>query len=163
MSRGYWDTARTTALCLVLALGTWTIGAAQEEPNKGTGKSVGETVDNVVQSIKKGARETTESIREQYARARTSVHNMGISARVYSRLHWDKALNDAQIDLEVKDDGVTTLSGAVADIKAKAKALELAQDTVGVTRVVDQLAIRPASEADKTTTTTTTTTVPSKP
>jgi hyperosmotically inducible protein len=164
MSRNHWGVAGST-LGLVLALATWT-GAAQDEPNKGTGKRIGETLDSAVQSIKRGAQETAETLREQFAHARTSVHNMGVSSRVYSRLHWDKALNDTQIDLEVKDDGVTTLRGAVPDAKAKAKALELAQDTVGVTRVVDQLTIRPASETDKTTTTkgtTTTTTVPPKP
>src|SRR5512135_2923089 len=158
MSRKLWGIAGST-LGLVLALAAWT-GAAQDEPTKGTGKRIGETLDSAVQSIKRGAQETAETLREQFARARTSVHNMGVSSRVYSRLHWDKALNDAQIDLEVKDDSVTTLRGAVADAKAKAKALELAQDTVGVTRVVDQLTIRPASEADKTATTTT---VPPKP
>jgi hyperosmotically inducible periplasmic protein len=154
----------TLGLVLALAAGT---GAAQDEPNKGTGRRLGETLDSAVQSIKRGARETGETLREQFDRARVSVHNMSVSSRVYSRLHWDKALNDAQIDLEVRDDGVTTLRGTVVDAKAKAKALELAQDTVGVARVIDQLTIRPAPEPDKTTTTTTksktTTTVTPKP
>jgi len=157
MLRKRWGVAGPAlGLALTLTLGACTC-VAQDPPSKGTGKRIGEALDGAVQGIEKGARRTGETIRDQFARARTSVHNMGVSSRVYSRLHWDKALNTSQIDLEVKEDGVTTLRGAVVDAKAKARALELAQDTVGVSRVVDQLTIQPASEADTTTTTTTTT------
>ena len=64
-----------------------------------------------------------------------------MSARVYGRLHWDKALNGSKVDIEVTEGGHTTLTGVVADAKAKAKAVELTRDTVGVTQVVDQLTI----------------------
>src|SRR5947209_6522035 len=97
------------ALGLALTAGTW--GAADEPKDpppappaqqpKNTGEKIGETVDNVVQSIKRGARTTSETLQEQFQRARASVHNMNVQARVYSRLHWDKDLNDARIDLEV--------------------------------------------------------------
>ena len=63
---------------------------------------------------------------------------MEVSARVYGRLHWDKALNGSKVDIEVTEGGHTTLTGVVADAKAKAKAVELTRDTVGVTQVVDQ-------------------------
>ena len=68
---------------------------------------------------------------------------MGVESRVYGRIHWDKALNDASIDLTVTADGVITLTGTVADAKAKARAVDLTKETVGVTKVVDTLAIRP--------------------
>jgi hypothetical protein len=145
------------ALSLALAAGTW--GAAQEpkdlpptpppqQPKGGVGEAIGETVDSVVQGIKRGARATTETLQEQFQRARASVQNMGVQARVYSRLHWDKELNDAKIDLEVKD-GTATLRGTVRSLKAKAKAIELARDTVGVDRVEDHLTIEPASPEDQ--------------
>ena len=73
---------------------------------------------------------------------------MGVQSRVYSRLHWDKDLNDAKIDLEFKD-GTATLRGTVKTVKAKAKAVELARDTVGVDRVVDQLTIEPDPPGDR--------------
>jgi osmotically-inducible protein OsmY len=106
---------------------------------------VGDKVDGAVQSLKRGARDAGEAIREQYAKARTSIHNMGVSSRVYGRLHWDKALNTARIDVDVLQDGVATLTGSVADAAARAKAVELTGDTVGVTKVVDRLAIVPSS------------------
>jgi len=143
------------ALGLAFAVGTW--GAAQEPKDlpptpppqqpRGTGEAIGDTVDNVVQSIKRGARATTETLQEQYQRARTTVHDMGVQSRVYSRLHWDKDLYDAKIDIEFKE-GTAILRGTVRTLQAKAKAIELARDTVGVDRVDDHLTIEPASPAD---------------
>ena len=111
-------------------------------PKEAEPKSGG-TFDNAVKSIRRGAQEAEDALKEQYAKARTAVHNMGVSARVYGRLHWDKALNDSKVDIEVTENGHTTLTGVVADAKAKAKAVELTRDTVGVTQVVDRLTITP--------------------
>jgi len=140
------------ALGLTLMMGTW--GVADEPKDvpptppaqqpKSTGETIGETVDNVVQSLKRGARATTETVQEQYQRARASVHDMSVQARVYSRLHWDKALGDSKIDLEVKD-GVASLRGTVKSVLARVKAIDLARDTIGVDRVEDHLTIDSAS------------------
>jgi len=108
---------------------------------------IGETVDSVVQGIKRGARATTETLQEQYQRARTSVQNMGVQSRVYSRMHWDKDLNGDRIDVEVKE-GTAILRGVVKTPRAKVKAVDLARDTVGVDRVDDHLTIDPGSPVE---------------
>ena len=127
---------------VVAALGlAWAYSGRAQEPS--TGQKVGEKIDGAVQDIKGGLRKAGNVTKEQFARAKTSVHNMGVESRVYGRIHWDKALNEALIELTTTEDGVITLNGTVADAKAKTRAVELAKDTVGVTRVVDQLAIRP--------------------
>ncbi len=105
-------------------------------PREGTAERLGEKLDNAL-------RNASDSIQERFAAARTTVNNMGVEARIYGRLHWDKSLEDATIELEVRDDGVTTLSGSVRDAAAKAKAVELARDTVGVIQVVDRLSVSP--------------------
>ena len=66
---------------------------------------------------------------------------MGVESRIYGRLHWDKALTNAPIQLEVQPGGVAVLTGSVPDATAKVKAETLAADTVGVTKVVNQLAV----------------------
>jgi len=114
---------------------------AVQEPQPSTGKKVGEKVQEALKEVKKGAQDVSESVREQFAKVRASVHNMEIEARIYSRLHWDKALNAATIDLEVHSGGIVTLRGAVADAGARQKAVALARDTVGVSQVIDQLTI----------------------
>ena len=69
---------------------------------------------------------------------------MGVEGRVYARLHWDKALYGASISVDAGKDARITLRGTVLDAKARAKAEQLAGDTVGVQRVVNELKIRPA-------------------
>ena len=122
---------------LSLMLATAPAATAQQQD---TGKKVGQQLDELGRTIKKGLKNAGDSIREQFTKARAAVHDMNVTARVYSRLHWDKCLSTSDLDLEVKDD-VVTLRGAVPDAKAKAKAVELARDTVGIHDVVDQLTI----------------------
>ncbi|MDR3632573.1 MAG: BON domain-containing protein [Isosphaeraceae bacterium] len=120
---------------------------AEDEPVRGTHETVGNKLDSGVQSLKRGAKEAGETIQQQFERARTSVHNMGVSGRVYGRLHWDKDLQGAKINLDVQENGVATLTGTVPDAKAKVKAVTLTQDTVGVVKVVDRTTIQ-AADAD---------------
>jgi len=66
-----------------------------------------------------------------------------VEGRVYARLHWDKALQDASISVDVGKDGLATLHGTVPNEATKAKAEQLADDTVGVQRVANELSIQP--------------------
>jgi hyperosmotically inducible protein len=113
----------------------------KDETPPPVGERVGGKVDSAVESIKKGVNSAGEAIRDQWEKARISVHNMGVSARVYGRLHWDKALYNAKVDVEVQKDGVAVLTGTVGDPLARAKAVELTRDTVGVSKVVDRLTV----------------------
>jgi osmotically-inducible protein OsmY len=125
---------------------------AQDQPPAPTGTvtdKVKAKLDSAAQSIKREARSAADALKEQYHRARESVHGLGEHGRVYARLHWDKHLQGARIEITVKG-SVATLTGTVPDAKAKAKALELTQDTVGITDVVDHLTVSTVkSEADK--------------
>lgn len=113
---------------------------AQARDQDHTGKKVGQQLDELGQTIKRGLKNTEDAIREQFAKTRQFVHDMDLAARVYGRLHWDKRLHGSELDLDVKDE-VATLSGTVPDAKARAKAVELARDTVGIREVKDQLTI----------------------
>ena len=141
------------ALLAVFAL-AWGLAMtrAQDQPPapKGTvADKVKATLDSAAQSIKKEARSAADAVKEQYHRARESVHGLSEHGRVYARLHWDKHLQGAKIEITVKG-SVATLNGTVPDAKAKAKALELTRDTVGITDVVDHLTVSTVkSEADK--------------
>jgi hyperosmotically inducible periplasmic protein len=120
----------------------WT--SAAQEP-KGTGEVIKEKVGQAVESVKKGAGQAEEAVKDQYSKAKESVQKLSIDHRVYGRLHWDKTLNAAKI--EVKPGaraGAVILVGTVADANARNKAYTLALDTVGVTQVdVAQLRIGP--------------------
>ncbi len=138
MTRKNWRTAGALSGAVLL---TWACSGQAQQPR--TAEKVGERIDDALRDVKQGVQDATQSLRERFAQARASVQSMGIEARIYGRIHWDKALHESMIDLEVDRAGVTTLRGTVADSLAREKAVVLARDTVGVTQVIDQLTITP--------------------
>ena len=141
----------------------FSIASGADVRAQGVVERAGEALDNAGRNIRRG-------VENAVARGEAAVRENDVLGRVYGRLHWDKMLNAAVIELTVAPDGTTTLRGAVADAAAKKRAVILARDTVGVTTVVDQLTVAdatrviPASPSVKpapapTTTTTTTTTI----
>ena len=143
-------TAYGVTLLVALAMGAaWFagVGRAQQE---GAGEKAGEKLDEVGRKLKKGLDKAEDAVRESFHKTRDAVHSMGVAARVYGRLHWDKALHSSET-LHVKvEDGVATLTGSVPTAEAKTKAVTLAAETVGVKKVIDELTI-PASAADEAT------------
>jgi len=108
-----------------------------------------------------GAVERAAGSLDSFSRTRDRVNDMNVEARVYGRIHWDKLLTTSSLSLSVEARGIVTLRGAVPNDEAKNRAVELAADTVGVSRVIDQLVVQ--TPAATTTTTTTTTTVKPTP
>jgi hyperosmotically inducible periplasmic protein len=134
----------TATLLVTAVVATWALGGRAQP--QGAGEKVGQKLDEAGRRIRRGAEQVGAGVREGFDRTRAAVHNMGVQSRVYGRIHWDKALTDAAIELEVKADGATVLRGTVPDVAAKQKAVALARETVGVTRVIDQLTVpTPAS------------------
>ena len=119
---------------LVVALGC--AAMAQQGP-------VGRGLDNAGRSIKQGFQTAGQAVQGGFVKTRTSVHNMEVVSRVYSRLHWDKTLTTSNLELEVTNGGIATVTGVVPDQSAKDKALALTSETVGVVQVVDQVVVTP--------------------
>lgn len=158
---------------LVALTGTcWTAWArAQQDPppQDGVGAKAGEKIDelgrairrgfeNAEDAVRDGINKTGGTVREGFTKTRESVQGMGVLSRVYGRLHWEKSLHASAIYVKAEA-GAVTLRGSVPDQAAKAKAVDLTKDTVGVTHVIDQLKVLSTG----TTTTTTTTIAPPKP
>lgn len=101
---------------------------------EGIGERLGQKLD--VQLDRLGS-----ELREGWASLQQSVDRMGVQARVYSRLRWDKQIATTDFEIDSADGGVVTLRGQVRTAAAKVKAVDLARDTVGVERVVDQLTV----------------------
>ena len=101
---------------------------------------------NAEETVRDGLNKTGETVREGFAKTRDSVQGMGVLSRVYGRVHWDKALYSSSIFVKAEG-GIITIRGMVPDEDTKAKAIDLVKDTVGVTRVIDQLSVLPSSAA----------------
>jgi hyperosmotically inducible protein len=67
--------------------------------------------------------------------------DVGLTTKVKARLAADDMVKASQIEVTTQE-GVVTLTGNVDSEAAKARALELARGTEGVTRVVDRIAAR---------------------
>jgi hyperosmotically inducible protein len=101
---------------------------------QGVGERAGQAIDDAGRGIRRG-------VQTAFPRARAMVHEQELISRVYSRVHWDRTLVGAAIDLEVLADGTAILRGVVPDAAAKQRATVLTRDTVGVTRVNDELTV----------------------
>jgi hypothetical protein len=158
---------------LAVSLAFWSVVTrAQQEPQPdGVAAKAGEKLDDVGRAIKRGiidAEETVrdglnktgasvrdglnktgESVREGFSKTRDSVQGMGLIPRVYGRLHWDKALHSSTLFVKA-DGGTVTIRGLVPDEAARAKAVGLVKDTVGVTHVIVQISVMSPSEAPTT-------------
>jgi osmotically-inducible protein OsmY len=121
----------------------------QPASQPGVGERVGESVDRGLTNI-------GQRLRRTWADFRKSVDELSVQGRVYGRLHWDKTIGSAPIEISVQDENVVTLSGSVPTEVAHRTAITLANDTVGVRQVIDRLAVAPTTA----TTTPTTVTAP---
>lgn len=63
-----------------------------------------------------------------------------LEGRVLTRLRWDKSLSSASIEVRAEG-GVVELRGNVADQNQKRVAVQVAESTVGVERVTDNLVV----------------------
>ncbi len=91
------------------------------------------------------ARETGAKIGETVAagaaKAQEALHEGTLTAKIKSKMALDDTINATAIDIDT-DGTVVTLSGSVRSEVERAKAVQLARETAGVTAVNDRLVIR---------------------
>jgi osmotically-inducible protein OsmY len=138
--------AGVAAVASLLILAGWSYsGRAQQpeprEPTRRTGERIGEAVDRAARDIRDSVEDASRALRGKFREAKGAVDRMGIEARVYGRVHWDKALQAANLEVEMNEGGVAVLRGSVPDAAARTRALDLARQTVGVNQVTDELTV----------------------
>ena len=121
--------AIAVSVCLISA-----IPLMQAPAQQGLGEQLGERLDQGVKRLR-------SELSEEWADIRQSVERLGVQGRVFSRLRWDKEIQTAKIDIEVRDTEVVVLRGTVPSAAVQQKAVKLAQDTVGVQEVVNELSV----------------------
>lgn len=94
----------------------------------------GDALDNAGRNIRQG-------VENAVARGEVSAQERSLIGLVGTRIRGDKRLVASTIQMVASADGVVTLRGSVGSAEAKALAAELVENTVGVTTVVDELAI----------------------
>ena len=129
-----------TALPLLVGMAVSALLISEVSAQQGTAEKIGQRVDE-------GLEKLTEGIQQAWRDVRQTVDQLGVQGRVYGRLRWDKTLANAEIDVDIQEPNNIILSGRVPDEAARAKAIELAQDTVGVQQVIVRLQLElPSTE-----------------
>lgn len=100
----------------------------------GPARRAGQALDNAGRNIRRG-------VENAVVRGQTAAQERELHSRVQHRLRWDKRLANAILQIDVQANGAVILRGSVSDAAAKIRAVDLAESTVGVTRVVDNLAV----------------------
>ncbi len=78
---------------------------------------------------------------DSWSAARGCWTDAALDGRVAMRLRWDKSLAGANIEVKAAAPGVVRLHGTVADQAAHERALDVAAQTVGVEKIVDELTV----------------------
>lgn len=102
-------------------------------------KTVGQKIGDVGQGIKADAHEVSTALSKKFEDMKAEVDKMPTHHRVYSRIHWDKELVDAKVEVHMLRHGAVLLRGRVPSEAAKKRAVELAMGSVGVNEVYDEL------------------------
>ena len=80
----------------------------------------------------------TADVKKEAAKLATRA---ALTAKIKSKMALDDHVNARAVDVDTSG-SVVTLSGVVGSAAARERAVSLARDTVGVTRVVDRLQVR---------------------
>jgi osmotically-inducible protein OsmY len=72
---------------------------------------------------------------------RGSLSETTLDSRVTTRLRWDRTLADADIHVSSPIPGTVQLEGTVPDLIRRRRAVDLAQSTQGVEKVLDKLTV----------------------
>lgn len=84
--------------------------------------------------------EVGEKVATGVNEAQQQLADAALTAKIKSKMALDDSIEARRIDVDT-DGTVVTLSGTVRSAQEKAKALQLARDTAGVTSVVDRLSV----------------------
>lgn len=101
-------------------------------------KSREKATDAVVDTSKDGAKATKNAL----SKTGEVITDEWIVTRIRTNLSNDEALTGSAVEVDVKD-RVVTMSGTVRTATARTKALVVAKDVEGVTRVVNKLKVAP--------------------
>jgi osmotically-inducible protein OsmY len=116
------------------------VGTTSARTGKAIGGTAKETGGEIGSTVKDSAKRVGEKTKDGLSRAGEEINDGWITARVKSKLRGEELLKDADVKVEASNH-VVTLRGRVSSQAARARAIGLARETDGVSRVLDQLVV----------------------
>jgi hyperosmotically inducible periplasmic protein len=94
----------------------------------------GQALDNAGKNIR-------YRVESEIARGQLTAQEQEVLRRVIRRIEWDKQFIGSTLQIEAQPAGAVVLRGSVRSEAVKLRAVDLVENTVGVTSVVDELAV----------------------
>jgi hyperosmotically inducible periplasmic protein len=94
----------------------------------------GQALDNAGKNIR-------YRVESEIARGQVTAQEREVLGHVIRRIEWDKQFVGSTLQLEVQPGGAVVLRGSVRSGAAKLRAVDIVENTIGVTSVVDELAV----------------------
>src|SRR3954462_6808731 len=114
----------------LVALTLTSVTVAQDGPLR----RAGQALDGAGKNIR-------SRVESEVARGQAIANERNLPGRVPRRIEWDKPLVGSALQLEVRPEGTVIVRGSVASEAARLRALDIVENTVGVTNVVDGVAV----------------------
>jgi hyperosmotically inducible periplasmic protein len=126
--------AKTMARSVALSLMTLAIMVCAASAQDGILGRAGQALDNAGRNIR-------NAVDAEVARGQIDAVEREVLARVMRRVEWDKQLVGSTILFQVQPGRAVVLRGSVLSPSMKLRAVELVSNTIGVTTIVDELAV----------------------
>ena len=114
----------------IVAISIVTVAFAQDGPIE----RAGQALDNAGKNIR-------YRVESEIARGQITVQEREILSHVMRRIEWDKRFVGSALQFEARTGGTLILRGSVLNDSVKQSAVDLVANTIGVTTVVDELAV----------------------
>ncbi len=121
---------RTLAATLLTLAFMGSAALAQDGPIR----RAGQAQDNAGKNIR-------YRVESEIARGQATVQERQLLARVTQRIESDKRFVGSALQFQVHPGGAVIVRGSVLNVAAKRSAVELVENTIGVTSVVDEVAV----------------------
>lgn len=106
-------------------------------------KQLGENASEGAGKIQGTLRQAAQSLGKTLVKVRQSLDDAELAGKVYARVLWDQQLQEAKVSVDAKPGGIVTMRGKVLSRSDRRRVIELAETTVGVTEVKDELEVDP--------------------
>ncbi len=122
--------SRTLSASLMAATLVSSAVFAQDGPLR----RAGQALDNAGKNIR-------YRVETEIARGQVAIQDREVLNRVARRIEWDKQFLGSTLRIEVRPGGMVVLQGSVLNEAVKRRAVDIVENTIGVTSVVDELAV----------------------
>ena len=119
---------------IALSVLTLALSASTASAQDGVLGRTGRALDNAGRGIR-------SAVQSEVERGQIDAEDREVLNRVTRRLEWDKPMVGSTIQVQVQPGGVVYLRGSVRSQGLKQRAAALVESTVGVSSVVDELAV----------------------